>query len=244
MTQPLSQRIQYHPDPRDLSTADRNVLSRLKLILERVDFKGRTVLDLGCSGGFFSFALAESARKVIAVDGDAAIIERNRKLQSELGARNIEFLHANITKEILDHIGPVDITLLMSVYHHMLTISDAYDWNQGIDKKKTDGMIDKLNQQTNTLVFEIGYPNEGYEWCARLPRYEPNWDTYVLDNVFRGFYRSVEVEAPAIEKSWINDNIIAKLSSSYKQDNIVISKLKSFFNFDSRDYRKIYIGKK
>lgn len=236
--------MQYHPDPRRTDASDRKVMTRFDHIRARVDFKDKTVLDLGCSGGFFSFNLAQEARMIYAIDGDLEIIRRNMEIQLDLGIKNIEFIHGVISKELIESIGPVDVTLFLSVYHHMLSLSDAYEWNDGMNSHTTDAVINAISSITDTLVFEIGDPNEGYEWCARLPRHDANWDAYVFDNVFRGRYKAVEVSTPPFKMNRVLRYIASSLSTPYKEDTWLIGKIKRLLGFDPRDSRKIYIGRK
>lgn len=242
MSQPLAERLDYHPDPRSAAGAGRQINPRLNLLFNRLDFRDKVVLDLGCSGGAFAFELARKARKVFAVDGDAEVITRNRDIQKELGIANIEFLHARIEPDLLRRLGPVDITLFLSVYHHMLTVSEAYDWNEGSTPAGARDVLLAIHDITNTLVFEVGYPDEGYEWCERLPSYGEDWDAYVRESVFQGRYASVEVHQPPSGAHWLNRRVVARLSRSYRQDGRPLQHLKSFLGFDARDFRRIYIG--
>jgi len=244
MTLPLEQRLNYHPDPRNPSASDRMVQARLDLITDKVDFTGKVVLDLGCSGGGFSFELARLAKKVIAVDADAEIISRNRAIQQELGRGNLEFICARIDADLIRRIGPVDVTLLLSVYHHMLTRSEAYDWNAAMAPWSAAEILNAIHANTHVFVFEMGYPNEGYEWCKRLPDFGQDWDDYVLRTVFQGRYASVEVHRPAVRVCWFNRYIISRLSRPYREDPWVVQKVKSLMKFDARNFRKIYIGAK
>jgi len=244
MTQPIEQRLNYHPDPRDELMSDRKVMSRLSFILSKVDFKDKVVLDLGCSGGFFSFEIAKVAKKVIAVDGDKEIISRNKILQNELGIKNIEFICSNISVDTIESVGEVDTTLFLSVFHHMLTASDAYDWNQGVDTNDLSKMLSTLNEQTSNLVFEIGEVNEGYEWCERMPKESLDSKKFVLEEVFRNAYQEVEDYNRLEDISFFNIHIISKLGRAFKRDSRLISILKRAFQFDARDFRKIYIGTK
>jgi SAM-dependent methyltransferase len=242
MSQPLSQRLNYHPDPRELSISDRKVGARLDLIASKVDFRDKTVLDLGCSGGIFSFSIARVARNVIAVDGDYDVIQRNVAIQRELGLTNIEFIHSSIDKDLIASLGKVDTTLFLSVYHHMLSISDAYDWNANFSATAASELIDSININTDSLVFEIGYPNEGYEWCERLPDYGLDWDDYVRQCIFRARYRHVEALLPQNGVGYLNAILTSRLSTAYKADSWLLQKIKTFMQFDSRDFRKIYFG--
>ena len=244
MTQPIYQRMNYHPDPREISTSDRKVKSRLDFILSKVDFKNKVVLDLGCSGGYFSFELAKIAKKVVAVDGDHEIIARNKELQKELGIDNIEFICSSISAEFLANIGNVDITLFLSVYHHMMTISDAYDWNNAIDSEHRNKMLSKINQITKCLVFEMGEVNEGYEWCQRMPVSSKNNKDYVTNEVFKESYVNVNVYDGPVKVNLINKYLVSKLSQDFKEDTKLVSIFKRIFMFDARDLRKVYVGQK
>ena len=244
MTQPLQQRINYHPDPRSVKNSDRKVMSRLTFITSKVDFKDKVVLDLGCSGGFFAFELSKVARKVIAVDGDPEIIKRNRALQKEMAITNIEFISSEISSDTIEAIGEVDITLFLSVFHHMLTASDAYDWNFGVNSDDIDKMLSTLNQNTSTLVFEMGEVNEGYEWCERMPQDSLDNKNFVIEKVFQGAFTDVDVYNRLQNINFINASIVSKLGRAFKRDTRIISIIKRLSQFDSRDLRKIYIGKK
>ena len=58
-------RFDYHPDPEKILSGHhrggslRRVDARKGAILNLVDMNGKTLLDLGCSGGYFGFSLAK-----------------------------------------------------------------------------------------------------------------------------------------------------------------------------------------
>ena len=244
MTQSLEERLGYHPDPRHVGRGDRPTEPRLAAIQSKIDFRDKTVLDLGCSGGFFSFALSKLAKRVIAVDGDAEVIERNRAIQRDLRITNIEFRHANIDAALVRSVAPVDVTLLLSVYHHMLTRSAAYDWNSAATAQGSGDVIDAIGESTKTFVFEIGWPNEGYEWCARLPDFGSDWDAYIRRTIFRGRFPAVEAVGPRSGMSWINRHLVSKLSRPYREDGMLVQRIKSALRYESRDFRTLYFGTK
>ena len=77
MAQPKIDRLNYHSTHRNLfyGGTGRLTKERLNLILENVDIKGKRILDLGCSGGYFTFNLSAKAKHVMGVDGDYEIIK-------------------------------------------------------------------------------------------------------------------------------------------------------------------------
>lgn len=122
----------------------------------------------------------------------------------------------------------------------MLTSSDAYDWNGNETKNSAPHAIDAIAAVSKRLVFEVGYPNEGFEWCARLPHYGEDWDKYVMQNILRDNYESIVPMAPMF-KGKIFENFMMKLiSNNYKEDSVWAQRIKSIMNIDSRDHRRIY----
>lgn len=87
---------------------------------DEVDFKNKTVCDLGCNAGFFS--IEAKRRGAIAVDGFD-----NNKVQVEKAKKVAQFLHqeCRFTKADINHkafsgfFGCYDIVLMLSVFHHV-----------------------------------------------------------------------------------------------------------------------------
>lgn len=111
MSQSLAERLDYHGLSGEGGGQDRKCQRRLDLIKSNFNFENEVVLDIGCSGGFFTFALAQSAKRVIAIDGDMEVIQRNKQFQKSKGIENVEFIHSEITTDIIYEVGEVDITL-------------------------------------------------------------------------------------------------------------------------------------
>ena len=126
----------------------------------------------------------------------------------------------------------------------MLTVSDAYDWNHGVNSDDISEVLSALNQYTSNLVFEIGEVNEGYEWCERMPKETIDIKKFVLKEVFKDAYLDVNVYNRSEDINFFNLYIVSKLGRAFKRDSRIISIIKRVFQFDARDFRKIYIGKK
>ena len=94
-----------------------------KLMLDRVDFSGKTVLDIGCWDGFQAFfAEAQGASKVVGVDdlsqrhaGALAREFAKRKLGSK-----VEFVNANVYDLSVKDIGSFDIVMMFGVLYHLI----------------------------------------------------------------------------------------------------------------------------
>ena len=66
--------------------------TELHLIERFVSLKGRAIIEIGCGDRRLTFQYAPRARKVVALDANAAEIERARAEADRIGARNIRFL--------------------------------------------------------------------------------------------------------------------------------------------------------
>ena len=64
----------------------------LRIIERFVSLSGREIIEIGCGDGRLTFQYAPRARRVVALDPNAAEIERARAEADRIGARNIRFL--------------------------------------------------------------------------------------------------------------------------------------------------------
>jgi hypothetical protein len=79
-----------------------------------LDFKGKTVLDLGCNFGYYSFlARSAGARRVLGIDADARIIRGCEIITALNGVDRVAFLAIDIVKA--EGIGKFDIGLMIDL---------------------------------------------------------------------------------------------------------------------------------
>ena len=64
----------------------------LRVIERFVSLSGREIIEIGCGDGRLTFQYAPRARRVVALDANAAEIERARAEADRIGTRNIRFL--------------------------------------------------------------------------------------------------------------------------------------------------------
>lgn len=83
------------------------------------DLSGKTVADIGAGSGYFSFRLAEKARKVIAIDIDQRFLdyidEKNASLPEKLP------IETRLAAEDDPRLAPneADIAIIVNTYHHI-----------------------------------------------------------------------------------------------------------------------------
>ncbi len=242
MAQPLAASLDYHPTHRaNPRRGGRRVDARLRAITAEVDFRGKTVLDLGCNGGYFSFGVAGAANRVLAIDGEAELIRRNRVKQTQLGIANIEFRQALITPEFVHGLPDFDIVLFLSVFHHMLCASAAHDWNTEQHRASAMQVMTRLRDKAETLVFEMGYPGEGFDWSAKLPPMDDPCD-WIKSQIFGpGF--DIEILPPPAYRG-AGGTIRRLATPALRGTTPVAGILRRSLRVDPRDGRHIFIGRR
>lgn len=127
----------------------------------QVDFRAKTVLDIGCNIGWFLFsALDEGARRVVGHEGKASCGQFVRAAIAAAGEGDrFEFHNA-----YFDFAMPppaVDIVLLLNVVHHL---GDDYgDPQLGIAAAR-HRMLEQINRlagSADTMVFQMGFNWKG-----------------------------------------------------------------------------------
>ncbi|MGF1631664.1 MAG: class I SAM-dependent methyltransferase [Kiloniellaceae bacterium] len=89
------------------------------------DLTGKTVLDLGCSFGFFCFeALRRGAKRVVGYDVDPDSVRKARLLAECMGVE-VEFHRRDIEREPID--GRFDYVLCLNLLHHLKNPIAALD---------------------------------------------------------------------------------------------------------------------
>ena len=84
------------------------------------DFSGKSVLDVGCAEGFFSFyAEQHGARRVVAVDVSHGATHRFLLAREYLGSQ-VEHHLMDVCELSPDQLGTFDIVLLLGVIYHAL----------------------------------------------------------------------------------------------------------------------------
>jgi len=163
--------------------------------LDRTDFSGKTVLDIGCWDGYWSFyAERRGAAHVLATDdrsqnwaGDTGF-----KLAKTLLDSNVE---ADTTKSIYD-LGTLgrtfDVILCLGVYYHLLDPFYAFAQVRHCCHQSTIVIVEGDAVFTGT---DPGVQTAAYfaADAAQAPRFVP--DTETLKRMLRATYFTVEAEA-------------------------------------------------
>jgi len=169
---PHTEAIGYHPCPELGVKGVREIGPRIEMMRwDDYEWKGRTVLDLGCNSGAFSREAAKrGAARVIAVDHKFA--NKNRELFNWLGYWNVDCLEVSLPgdwKQIRKQSGidKFDIVICLSMVGH------------------AGGYKGWLPELCGDVLFFSGQGAEDRkDYQARLDRDfgEVNWRGYATDN--------------------------------------------------------------
>jgi tRNA (mo5U34)-methyltransferase len=83
------------------------------------DLSGKTVLDIGCNAGFYSFEMKRrGAARVLGIDGDDRYLDQARFVAGELGFGDVEFRNLSVYDVAL--LGErFDLVIFMGVLYHL-----------------------------------------------------------------------------------------------------------------------------
>ncbi len=110
--------------PYGLSTSGHDRSGTARLVLPE-DLSGQSVLDIGCSLGFFCFAArSRGAGRVLGLDLEAENVRKARILADILG-EPVEFAQHDVEKQPID--GRFDHVLCLNVLHHLADPISALD---------------------------------------------------------------------------------------------------------------------
>jgi SAM-dependent methyltransferase len=109
-------RYQSIPLAEGIKTSGADRTGTLALILPS-DLSDKSILDVGCRYGFFSFEAAKrGARRVLGVDFDDDALRKAEKLNEVIGT-DVEFRKLDITKQTINE--KFDLVLCLNVLHHL-----------------------------------------------------------------------------------------------------------------------------
>lgn len=242
MSVSVESRESYQPTITDdgaFTGGERDYQGRLQIIERHIDFRGKRVLDLGCSAGFYSFSIARKALSVTGVDGDAHMIERNRDAAQRIGCTNVEFLCERITSEFLQGLPTYDVVLFLSVFHHLLADSGTYAWGSATPSE-AEALLDATKRCASIYVFEMGRPEESFHWSRGIKRAIGEPRHWVPQHVFGSEFNQVlTLDGPArarLPYRWL------PWLYPFAFHSRVGRKLNRLIGIDQRDFREIYIG--
>lgn len=147
--------------PKDIETRSRQELERWRYIGSKVDFSGKTVVDVGGNTGFFSFAAIEGgAARLDYYEGNEShsrFVEQAAKVLRIDDVISVNNKYLDFESYNLDS----DVMLLLNVLHH---IGDDYGELTATREGALERIVSDLNQLSahiRVLVLQIGFNWKG-----------------------------------------------------------------------------------
>lgn len=124
------------------------------------DLSGKTVLDVGCNAGFYSFeAKRRGAERVLGVDGQRQHVRQGLFVRKVLGLE-VEFRRLNVYELSPRNVGQFDITLALGLLYHLkhpiLALENLYRVTKELLVIETAIMPAKQTPKSFAYSFGVG----------------------------------------------------------------------------------------
>ncbi len=151
-------------------------------------FAGKTVLDVGCNAGFFSFVAADrGAKKVVAIDYNEGYIEQAKLCGEVRGDKNVEF-HVGNVHNVTSLKEKFDITLCIGLLYHVQDIAGAIRAIANVTKEMAivESAIHPGNNDKPLVLVASGTGRQPGTWHPNMTALK-----YMFEKV--GFTRTEDV---------------------------------------------------
>lgn len=124
------------------------------------DFKGKSVLDIGCNQGGMLFALANDIQSGVGIDYEPRVINVCHAIRSANKLTNLDFYVHDLDKDPLENIldfipnQRLDVTLLLAVSQHIRIWRELIYFVKGFSKTlifETNGTFEGQAEQVTAL---------------------------------------------------------------------------------------------
>lgn len=152
----------WDPDGESRALHDLNP-ARLGYVMERVELRGKAVLDVGCGGGLLSEALAAQSAKVTGIDLAPAVLETARLHLYESGLQ-IEYLERSAEALAAERPQQFDVITCMEMLEHVPDPAAIVDACADLLKPGGWLFLSTLNRTPQAFALAIA----GAEYVMRL----------------------------------------------------------------------------
>jgi tRNA (mo5U34)-methyltransferase len=98
---------------------DRYTAPKLPMLEMPTDLTGKSVLDIGCSEGFFAREAEErGATRIVGIDTAPGLVEKN-ELLSEITGSRLEFREQTVFDLVPETSGTFELVIFLSVFQHL-----------------------------------------------------------------------------------------------------------------------------
>lgn len=107
-----------------------------------------SAMDIGCNTGYFCFSLAARGIPTLGIDRDDRFLRIAQYAAGQMRAQGVGFCKMDLTPDTIRLLPNVDLTLLLSVWHH---------WVRGYGLEVAGEMLSAVwNKTQKVMFFETG----------------------------------------------------------------------------------------
>jgi len=147
----LTQGTMYHPIPfpeyQTVPVHKSQCREELRAIENCYDFRGKTVLEVGSAGGYFTFNIAKKAYYVIAFEADKSVCDVTNAIRAEKEYHNISFINKPFKLMDASRLR-VDVVLMLNVH---MWIHKQEGWD------KTKWIMEAIANNRSTIFFQTAH---------------------------------------------------------------------------------------
>lgn len=138
--------------------------------MERLELRGKRVLDLGCNVGYFGWTNSDVVESYVGIDNDPTAIAAARAIDDSLGFSNLTWVTGDVSDFLDDLSEDFDACLFFSVYHHLMN---------GIGEAAAGRVLMNISRHCQTMYFDMGQVDEPSnpsreKWHSLLPDVPPS----------------------------------------------------------------------
>lgn len=123
-------------------------------------------LDIGSQLGFFTLSAARHGAIALGIERVMTFYRVAEAARRQSKIKSAAFLNIEFNQDSLGRIPAMQVVCFMSVFHHWVN-----DWGEQV----AVGMLRKLCDRTQMLIFETGQPDEeGQNWTKNVEFMNPN----------------------------------------------------------------------
>lgn len=187
----------------EIEVKSRYEKERLDYITSKVDFNGKSVLDIGGNTGYFTFELLGlGAKHVCHYEGNKQHSEFVDLSAKALGvSENIKTINDYYNFEGTGE--KYDIALIFNVIHHL---GDDYDAEKDIEsaKKKMIVQLNNMAKVTNTAIFQMGFNWQG---DVSKPLFKNGTKKEMIDFIKSGIEGFWDINSIGIAEKYDDDKV-------------------------------------
>lgn len=157
------------------------VPGRLKWFDQKIDWQGKTVLDLGCAGGFMAEALAQRGAEVTGIDPAAEAIEAARQHAAQ-GGLDIRY-DVGVAEDMPYANGAFDAVICVDVLEHVQDLGQALQEVSRVLKPGGLFLYDTINRN---WVARLATITVAEDVLGLLPKGTHDPEMFIKPNELRG----------------------------------------------------------